>query len=53
MSKITVAIFEDVDDELTESIESLAQFAPYTGDIALFTANVTFGKYKLVLVNEK
>lgn len=47
MSKITVIVFEDVDDELIENIKSLAHSVSYTEDIAPSTTSVTFGEYEI------
>lgn len=47
MLKMTVIVFEDVDDELIENIKLLAQSASHSKDISPFSANVTFGDYEI------
>lgn len=47
MSKITVMVFEDVDDNLIENIKSLAKSASHIEDIEPSTESVTFGDFEI------
>lgn len=47
MSKMTVMVFENVDNDLIENIKALAQSASHTEDIEPSSASVTFGDYKI------
>lgn len=47
MSKMTVMVFDDVDDELIENIKALAQSASHIEDIEPSSASVTFGNYEI------
>ena len=53
MAKITVMIFENVEDELCEKIKAVVRSASQTEEIEFSTGNVTFGDYTISLSRRK
>lgn len=47
MAKMTVMVFEDVDDDLIENIKTLTRSATHTENIEPSAASVTFGDYEI------
>lgn len=47
MSKMTVMVFENVDNDLIENIKALARSASHTEDIEPSSASVAFGDYEI------
>lgn len=47
MSKITVMVFEDLDDALIENIRVLARSASHIEDIEPSPESVTFGDFEI------
>ena len=53
MAKITVMIFENVEDELCEKIKAVVRSASQTEEIKFSTDDVTFGDYTISFSRRK